>query len=72
MYQKQNIDYKFIKPLYLGTTWGSRNKIKTEILNISIIKYLDSHKITGIQKKILVRRVPMSLCTVTRHYFSVK
>ena len=51
MYQKQNIDYKFIKPLYLGTTWGSRNKIKTEILNISIIKYLDSHKITGIHKK---------------------
>ena len=39
--------------IYLGTTRGLRNKIKTGNLNISIIKYLDSHKITGIHQKTL-------------------
>ena len=56
--------------LYLGTTWSLRNKKNPEILDISIIKWLDSHKITWIpQKNILVKRVPMSLCTVTKHHF---
>ena len=55
----------FIKTIYLETIRDPRNKMKTEILNISMIKKLDFHKIKGIyQKNILVRRVLMSLYTV--------
>ena len=56
----------FIKTIYLEIIRDPRNKMKTEILNISMIKKLDFHKIKGIyQKNILVRRVLMSLCTVS-------
>ena len=56
----------FIKTIYLETIRDPRNEMKTEILNISMIKKLDFHKIKGIyQKNILVRRVLMSLCTVS-------